>query len=273
MSAGRHPLTQAQKSNSGIPVATIGKPRILLAEDDKEMRRLLSWQLQHSGFDVIECSDGFELLDHLGAPALSRKPDDCDLIVSDIRMPGASGLEILEGIHECEWYLPVILITAFGSEQTHQLAEKHGAAAIFDKPFEIADLIARIREVLVLDSPKGSNWSRRGVMDEEDDMPIDIVFSHMPPSEFTESVVRLAATPLLQYRDKIIYCRVVIEGPRHPGMRKRYHIQVMVTLPDQVMVVRSNLRLITDQIGLHEAIPDAFAATVGKLRHYFDSRV
>ncbi len=263
------PLTKSQRAKAGRVETTIGKPRVLLAEDDNEMRHLLSWQLRNHGFDVIECSDGFELLDNLGSPALSQKPDDFDLIVSDIRMPGASGLEVLEGIHECEWYLPMILVTAFGSKETHDQAEKWGAAGIFDKPFEIDDLISRVREVLVLDSPQGSSWLQREIKHVEEDVPIDIVFSHLPQTPQTESVVRMAATSLREFRDKIIYCRVVIEGTRRPGSNKRYHVQIMVTLPDQVMVVRSNLRLITDETGLHAAIPEAFEATAKKLKNHF----
>jgi len=266
-------LTKAGRNSNGRLETSIGKPRILLAEDDEEMRHLLSRQLRTNGFEVIECNDGFELLDNLGSPALSQKPDDFELIVSDIRMPGASGLEVLEGIHECEWYLPMILITAFGSQQTHQQAEKWGAAAIFDKPFEIDQLISRIREVLALDSPHGSSWVRREVVSRKEGIPIDIVFSHLPQSRATEMVIRSAAEALDEFRDKIIYCRVIIEASRRSGNGTRYHVQIMVTLPDKVMVVRSNLRLITDEPGLHAAIPDAFEATLKKLRSHFRSDI
>lgn len=272
MTTEKLPQSKSEREPRGKLVATIGKPRILLAEDDKDMRNLLSWQLRNSGFEVIECSDGFELLDHLGTPALSQRPDDFDLIISDIRMPGASGLEVLEGIHECEWYLPMILITAFGSKQTHQQADKWGAAAVFDKPFEIQDLILRIREVLALDSPDGSSWLRRESIFPIENLPIDIIFSHMSHSSSTEMVVHSAAETLEPFKDKIIYCRVIIEASRRPGNGKRYHVQVMVTLPNQVLVVRSNLRMIADEAALHAAIPEAFDAILTKLKNHFESK-
>jgi len=63
-------------------------------------------------------------------------------------MPGLTGLEILEDLHECNGFPPMISITAFGDKETHEKAEKFGAAAIFDKPFEIDDLLAKVREIV-----------------------------------------------------------------------------------------------------------------------------
>ena len=71
-----------------------------------------------------------------------------DLIISDIRMPGITGIEVLEGLHAHENCPPMILITAFGDKETHAQAHRLGAAAIFDKPFDIEDLLANVRETL-----------------------------------------------------------------------------------------------------------------------------
>jgi CheY-like chemotaxis protein len=116
-------------------------PRVLLAEDDAEMRELVASSLRRDGFEVVELRDGGELFDHIGiswvGPPDHRRPD---LVISDVRMPGFSGLEILDILRQADWALPVILITAFGDADLHQEAQRLGAAAVFDKPFDLDDL-------------------------------------------------------------------------------------------------------------------------------------
>lgn len=247
------------------------KPRILVAEDDVEMRRLLVAQLRHAGFETIECADGFQLLDQLGNPVVAQEPDDYDLIVSDIRMPGVTGLEVLEGIHNADWFVPMILITAFGNDEVHRHAQELGAAGMFDKPFEIEDLISRIRDILVLDSTKGDNWTLQLPEETEaTEFPLDIIFSDMEANDFLKDAVHEAADLLSPLNDKILYCRVVLVGPDHPDSGGHYHIQIMVTTTRKVFVVRSNLRKIADYQEMRSAIPTAFEVTFGKIqRHFF----
>ena len=121
---------------------TTKSPVILLAEDDKEMRSLLAQALHSAHYSVSECVDGWNLVEHLRSFILpdSREHDQIDLMISDIRMPGLTAFEILEGVEDTDGFPPLIRITAFGDEETHVQAEKFGVAAIFDKPFEIDDL-------------------------------------------------------------------------------------------------------------------------------------
>ena len=140
-----------EKNSEKIPgkVSCIAnEPRVLLAEDDEELRKLLTWSLHKEGYKVTECTDGMVLLNYLDGYLFLGEANGFDLIISDIRMPGITGIEILEGLHTHENFLPMILITAFGDEETHAQAHRLGAAAIFDKPFDIADLQAKVREIL-----------------------------------------------------------------------------------------------------------------------------
>ncbi|MBW1788759.1 MAG: response regulator transcription factor [Deltaproteobacteria bacterium] len=57
-------------------------------------------------------------------------------------------MEVLEGAPKNEGFPPMILITAFGDEETHVLAKEFGAAAMFDKPFDMDDLLAKVQELL-----------------------------------------------------------------------------------------------------------------------------
>jgi len=124
-------------------------PHILLAEDDADFRALLAQAFRARGFAVTECIDGPTLVSKLGTFVLFGPPAGFDLVVSDIRMPGATALEILEAMRDCEGVPPVILITAFPSEDTSVAARRLGVAAIFEKPFEIEDLVKKAERVLV----------------------------------------------------------------------------------------------------------------------------
>jgi DNA-binding response OmpR family regulator len=117
--------------------------RVLLAEDDEEMRTMLAAALRHEGYEVEEAHDGNELLARVRSSVLSTDGGaPVDLVVSDIRMPGCSGLEVLRSLRDEDWAVPFILITAFGDEETHRTAEEYGATLVLDKPFEMGDLCA-----------------------------------------------------------------------------------------------------------------------------------
>jgi CheY-like chemotaxis protein len=135
-----------QDSLSANPTAP--PVRILLAEDDADMRGLLTRALTQEGYEVTECSNGIQLLDRVSG-LLDRRPlEPFDVIISDIRMPGLTGLEILEGLQGDGGLPPMILITAFGDEATHAEAQLAGAVVTLDKPFEVEDLLAVVRRVL-----------------------------------------------------------------------------------------------------------------------------
>lgn len=125
-----------------------GKIRILLADDDREVRIVLSSGLRKDGHEVIEVGSGHELLEYLGMSGVHGgmfAPPD--LVISDIRMPGFSGLDVLTGIFVTDWPVPVILITGFGDDETHRLGRTLGALAVFDKPFDVDDLRSFVREL------------------------------------------------------------------------------------------------------------------------------
>jgi DNA-binding response OmpR family regulator len=113
--------------------------KILIAEDDKEMRRLLQRALARDGHDVDVVGSGDELLHRLGTAELSRHRARPDLVVSDVRMPGLSGLEVLSGLRDARWDTPMILMSAFGDPALEASARRLGAV-LFHKPFDVDDL-------------------------------------------------------------------------------------------------------------------------------------
>jgi CheY-like chemotaxis protein len=121
--------------------------RVLVAEDDPEMRRLVVEALRKDGHHVEEAADGGRLLVKL-AEAFQRDPSLAliDVIVSDIRMPVCSGLDLLEKVVSARWRIRVVLMTAFGDDETRRRAEALGAV-LFDKPLSLEALRLAVKQL------------------------------------------------------------------------------------------------------------------------------
>ncbi len=124
------------------------KLRLLLAEDDEPFRTLLAQYLRKNGADVVEAHSGADLIDTLGGMVVEAWPRDAvDAIVTDIRMPGMTGLEIVQELRNSGWNMPVVLITAFGDAATHRKAKRLGAE-VLDKPFQLRELLVAVARVM-----------------------------------------------------------------------------------------------------------------------------
>ena len=119
--------------------------RVLLAEDDPDMRGMLAAALRLDHHEVVEARDGRELLERFSASRVAGLP--VDVIITDLRMPKLTGLQVLRELHDAKHRIPVILITAFGDHGTHIDAWLLGAAAVLDKPFEVEDLRRLVRNL------------------------------------------------------------------------------------------------------------------------------
>jgi DNA-binding NtrC family response regulator len=113
--------------------------RVLIADDEKNMRWVLSEALAAEGYEVIEAADGMELLDRL-QEALASPFAMPDVIVTDVVMPRYSGLGVLQAIRRANWFTPVIVMSAIGDASITQKAKELGAVAFFKKPFELDEL-------------------------------------------------------------------------------------------------------------------------------------
>lgn len=115
--------------------------RILYVEDDPTGREVALFNLRRAGYDVTPASDGQE--------ALSRfSLEKFDLVITDIRMPGLSGLELVRRIHRMVPCLPIIVVTAFGGMETAVEAMRGGACYFLAKPFDRAHLQLAVEKVL-----------------------------------------------------------------------------------------------------------------------------
>jgi CheY-like chemotaxis protein len=125
--------------------------RVLVAEDDDEMRRLVVEALQKEGYEVIGVPDGNHLLIRITSHyRLRPDPEPIDLIVTDIRMPVVSGLDIVQSLRDAGWTTPVVIMTAFGNVETRLRANALGAV-LLDKPFELDLLRTVVRNLLPME--------------------------------------------------------------------------------------------------------------------------
>jgi DNA-binding response OmpR family regulator len=130
---------EIEKRDEVIMMET-GKKRILIIEDDEEMRSLLKEFLNEEGYETDSVDNGSEAYRRLVRELF-------DLIITDIRMPGLTGLDILPGVRKLQPEAPIIVITAFGSEEVHHKVFERGATAYLEKPIHLEnlrDLVQRI---------------------------------------------------------------------------------------------------------------------------------
>ncbi len=113
-------------------------PLVLIAEDDDEMRYLMTRALRRDGYDVLAVSDA----DTLAALLEATRSDgrDPDLVVSDVRMPGMSGLELVRWLRDRSWPMRTVLVSAFADDDTCTTARRLGVSHVLSKPFDLDDL-------------------------------------------------------------------------------------------------------------------------------------
>src|SRR5688572_23261027 len=137
-------MTATEKAQLSCPPA-----RILLAEDDGDLRTLLCLKLRDGGFDVTEASDGQDLLERLiEGYSPDGAYDPFDMVLSDINMPHFNALDVMVGARSCLATTPVVLMTSFGDAHTHAQALRLGATAVLDKPLRLDDLSAQLVQIL-----------------------------------------------------------------------------------------------------------------------------
>lgn len=118
-----------------------GAGRILVVDDEVTIRELLSQFLGAQGFECHTADSG--------RTAIEEIQNSCfDLIISDIRMPSVTGLQLLEHVHENHPTLPVIMITAVADLETAVDAMKQGAADYITKPFDLKKVVRSVQNAL-----------------------------------------------------------------------------------------------------------------------------
>ena len=114
---------------------------VLVIEDDAAIRRGVIDALKYDGFSTFEAADG-----EAGLKAALQV--DCDLVLLDLALPKMHGLEILKEVRRVRPTLPIIIMTAMGTEKDRVAGLKLGADDYVVKPFSVAELMARVEAVM-----------------------------------------------------------------------------------------------------------------------------
>jgi len=117
------------------------KARILVVDDERSMQEFLEIFFRSEGYDVVTAGDVDTALVHL-------ENDEFDVVISDIQMPGRSGIDLVHEAHEMSPETVVIMITAFASTETAITAMKEGAYDYVTKPFKVDELRIVVEKAL-----------------------------------------------------------------------------------------------------------------------------
>src|SRR3954464_3230468 len=129
--------------------------RVVVVEDEPAIRRGVGDALRASGYDVVEAADGVRGLDEASRAGV-------DLVLLDLLLPRRDGLEVLTELRKVRPSLPVIILTARGTEDDRVRGLKMGADDYVVKPFSARELLARVEAVLrrSADRPAEANMAR-----------------------------------------------------------------------------------------------------------------
>lgn len=115
---------------------------VLVAEDDAAMREMIAELLLERGHDVVTCGSGHALLNRLGSAFLGAESPP-DVVVTDDRMPGVRGSDVLAGLHDGRWPIAAVLMTAFPDADVEARARALGAR-LLGKPFDAERLVQAV---------------------------------------------------------------------------------------------------------------------------------
>lgn len=118
------------------------KGTVFIIDDEAPMRELLALEVGSAGFHVQPFASAEKFLAQYGGQG-------CGCILLDMRLPGMSGLELLETLRSRQWAIPVIMISAFGNVAAAVLSMKLGAVDFLEKPFSYDTLVSKVSAAMV----------------------------------------------------------------------------------------------------------------------------
>jgi two-component system response regulator AtoC len=160
------------------------KATILVVEDEEKLRRVVELQLKGAGFEVEQAGTVEQAM---------RLADRADVILTDLRLPGVSGLEMLANLRRQDSHTPVIVMTAFGSIETAVEAMKAGAVEFLPKPFSLDHLMTVVNKALELRTLRDENRELRAELSQRYEFD-NIVGRSEAMREIFGTITRVAPT-------------------------------------------------------------------------------
>lgn len=202
---------------------------ILVVEDEDKLRRVLQLQLDGAGFQVLQASTAEQGL---------KLADQADLVLTDLKLPGMDGLELLEQLRRQNSLTPVIVMTAFGTVENAVEAMKSGAADFLLKPFSLDHLMAVIQKALEVRELRAENRELREALGQR--YEFDSIVGRSPAmQEIFATVERVAptrATVLLAGESGVGKDMIARAIHQHSPRRDRPFVKINCTaIPENLM--------------------------------------
>lgn len=118
-------------------------PGVLIVDDERLIRLLLSRALKREGISVVDAECGYEALEKI-------RKIQFDLVILDLRLGDMSGIDILKDLKERSPMTKVIVITAYGSKEIQKELNDNGINEFYEKPFDTLEMIERIKKHLIV---------------------------------------------------------------------------------------------------------------------------
>ena len=128
----------------------LGKPRILIVDDEESLRKALVFDFKRAGFDVFDAENGEK-----AHQLLQTTP--VDLVLTDVRMPICDGIQLLDRIKAENPRLPVVMFITGFAAVTLKAGREMPNARVLSKPFHLRDLVAEVDRVFEMGSASGLN--------------------------------------------------------------------------------------------------------------------
>ncbi len=219
--------------------------KVLLAEDDPEIMRLIKLHFDAQSYQLYACKNGEEAIEIFNK-------EKFDLVILDITLPGLNGMEVCKILREKDEHIPIMMLTSHGEESDKVLALELGADDYVTKPFGILELMARTKALF----RRGSKFDANKKVENSDIIFKDLVIDHkkkkasirdqrleLTPKEF-DLLLLLASNPGKTYsRHELLE---VLWGVAFPGYEhtitshiNRLRIKIETNLHDPQYILTS----------------------------------
>ena len=135
---------------SSLPVTVymenMAKEHILVVDDEQNMRNTLAFILETADYHVTTAAEGRAALEEILAAREGDRP--VDLLITDMRLPGLTGLQLIDELNYLKIRIPVLVITAYGDRSLLLELERTGCGDYLDKPFDYKELVRRVDSLM-----------------------------------------------------------------------------------------------------------------------------
>ena len=136
------PAVQPSSLPVNVYMESMAKERILVVDDEQNMRNTLAFILETANYQVTTAAEGRAALEEILAARENGRP--VDLLITDLRLPGLTGLQLIDELNYLKIKIPVLVITAYGNRSLFLELMRTGCADYLDKPFDYKELVKRV---------------------------------------------------------------------------------------------------------------------------------